>query len=90
MASSIGARSQSARTYLEKNLESFKNASIDQLIDHALQALRDTLPAEDKLTKKNTTIAIVGKDQPFTVMDDDDVAKYVDKVPPAPPAQAST
>ncbi|KAI6191255.1 Proteasome subunit alpha type [Aphelenchoides bicaudatus] len=80
-ASSIGARSQSARTYLENNLESFKTATIDQLIEHALRALKDTLPAEDRLTKKNTTIAIVGKDQPFKVMDDDDVARYVEAGP---------
>ncbi len=68
LATSIGARSQSARTYLERHLEHFPNgmpalsqstvihrvlpASTDQLIEHALLALRDTLPAEDNLTKK--------------------------------------
>uniref|UniRef100_A0A914BWC9 Proteasome subunit alpha type n=1 Tax=Acrobeloides nanus TaxID=290746 RepID=A0A914BWC9_9BILA len=80
LASSIGARSQSARTYLEKNLASFKNATLDELIKHALLALRDTLPAEDDLKYKNTTIAIVGRGQDFRIMEDDEVGPYVDPI----------
>ncbi|CAD5234949.1 unnamed protein product [Bursaphelenchus xylophilus] len=86
LAASIGARSQSARTYLEKNLERFKESNIDQLIEHALLALRDTLPNEDTLTKKNTSIAIVGKNQPFKVMDDEEVAPYLERIKNAAPA----
>ncbi|KHN71379.1 Proteasome subunit alpha type-1 [Toxocara canis] len=52
LASSIGARSQSARTFLERHLDEFPNANIDQLVELALLALRDTLPAEDNLSKK--------------------------------------
>jgi 20S proteasome subunit alpha 6 len=48
----IGARSQSARTYLEKNLAAFINCPLDELIKHALRALRDTLPNEIELTTK--------------------------------------
>lgn len=48
----IGARSQSARTYLEKNLNLFPNSSLDELIKHALRALRDTLPNEIELSTK--------------------------------------
>ncbi|KAK6034710.1 Mpp10 protein [Cooperia oncophora] len=51
-ASSIGARSQSARTYLERHLDKFREASADDLIRHALLALRDTLPAEENLTSQ--------------------------------------
>ncbi|KAK6032188.1 hypothetical protein OSTOST_01642, partial [Ostertagia ostertagi] len=51
-ASSIGARSQSARTYLERHLDKFRTASADELIRHALLALRDTLPAEENLTNQ--------------------------------------
>ncbi|KAK0407509.1 hypothetical protein QR680_019230 [Steinernema hermaphroditum] len=79
-AASIGARSQSARTYLERHLEDFSNASVDQLIEHALLALRDTLPNEDNLSKKNTSISIVGQGQPFKTMDDDEVQPYLDRV----------
>jgi hypothetical protein len=34
------------------SIVNFFLATVDQLINHALQALRDTLPAEDRLTKK--------------------------------------
>jgi len=48
----IGARSQSARTYLEKHLNEFPASSLDDLIRHALRALRDTLPNEIELSTK--------------------------------------
>ena len=76
-ASSIGARSQSARTYLERNLNEFIDASLDDLIKHALLALKETLPVEDKLTKENTSISIVGKGQKFQILNDDDVEVHL-------------
>ena len=48
----IGARSQSARTYLEKHLNEFPTCNLDELIKHALRALRDTLPNEIELSIK--------------------------------------
>lgn len=48
----IGGRSQSARTYLEKHVKEFAKCDIDDLIKHALLALRDTIPAEEDLTAK--------------------------------------
>ena len=48
----IGARSQSARTYLEKNLDLFADSNEDELIKHCMRALRDTLPNEVELTVK--------------------------------------
>ena len=88
LATSIGARSQSARTYLEKHLNEFKTATLDQLIEHALLALRDTLPAEDNLSKKNTSISIVGKDTNFKAMDDEEVQPYLDRIVNIPRAGA--
>lgn len=49
-AMSIGSRSQSARTYLEKHLNEFIDCSKDELIKHGLTALKGTLPNEDLLT----------------------------------------
>lgn len=49
-AMSIGSRSQSARTYLEKHLNSFIDSTKDELIKHGLEALKGTLPNEDLLT----------------------------------------
>lgn len=48
----IGARSQSARTYLEKHLTEFLDCSVEDLVRHGLRALRDTLPNEVELTSK--------------------------------------
>ncbi|WWC69135.1 uncharacterized protein I206_103071 [Kwoniella pini CBS 10737] len=59
-AHSIGARSQSAKTYLEKNFESFENATLPELINHGLSALHDTLQQDKHLSLQNTSIAIIG------------------------------
>lgn len=76
----IGARSQSARTYLEKHLSEFPDCSLDDAIKHALRALRDTLPNEIELTTKNCSLGIVGQDTPFTIFDDDKVKPYLDAI----------
>jgi 20S proteasome subunit alpha 6 len=76
-AMAIGARLQSARTYLERNLDAFPDASLDELIKHGLRALRDTLPNDVELTTKNCSVGIVGKDMPFTIYDDQQVEQYV-------------
>lgn len=92
-AMAIGARSQSARTYLEKHLDEFKNCELEELVKHGLRALRDCLPNEVELSTKNVSIAIVGKGQDFIIYDDDDVAPYLASIegeehhgaPPPPP-----
>lgn len=68
-AASIGSRSQAARTYLERNLDSFPDASDDDLILHVLRALTSTLQGDKDLTTSNTTIAIVSKDKEFTILE---------------------
>jgi len=88
-AMAIGARSQSARTYVEKILDALPTCSLQELVAHGLRALRDTLPSEVELTTKNCSLAIVGKDTPFTVYDDDAVTDYLkliegeERAPPA-------
>lgn len=77
----IGARSQAARTYLERNLETVRETeSVDELIVHGLNALRDTLSQDVELTFKNTSVSVVGKDTNFTIYDDADVQQYLDKL----------
>ncbi|XP_072045370.1 proteasome subunit alpha type-1-like [Amphiura filiformis] len=73
----IGARSQSARTYLEKHMNEFSESTMEELVKHGLRALRDTLPNETELTTKNCSVGIVGKDDKFTVFEDEDVAKFL-------------
>lgn len=79
-ASAIGARSQSARTYLEKHHEAFPKASKDDLIVHALQALVGCVSGDDELTVDNGSIAIVGKDQSFTLIEGQDLKPYLDRL----------
>jgi 20S proteasome subunit alpha 6 len=59
-AMSIGARSQSAKTYLERHYESFPDCTLEELITHGLHALRETLQQDKGLTTANTSIGIVG------------------------------
>ncbi|KAK8405287.1 hypothetical protein O3P69_001693 [Scylla paramamosain] len=77
-AMAIGARSQSARTYLERHLEDFPNAAREELIRHALRALRDTLPNDMELTNKNCSIAVVGVGEKLSIYDDEDVSPYLE------------
>lgn len=76
-AMSIGARSQSARTYLEKNLDTFMTLTLEELVKHGLRALRDTLPNEVDLSSKNVSIGYVGKDTEFKVLMEDDIDRYL-------------
>lgn len=57
-AMSIGSRSQSARTYLEKHLNEFQDSSKEELIKHGLIALKGTLPNEDLLTNSVSLIFV--------------------------------
>jgi len=79
-AQSIGARSQSAKTYLEKHFETFDNLTLDELIMHALTALKATQQGA-RITSRNVSIGYVGKNTPFVVLEDDDTKPYVDKLP---------
>lgn len=76
-AMAIGARSQSARTYVEKHLDKFTDSTLEELIAHGLRALRDTLPSEVNLTNKNCSLGLVGKDQEFTIYDDEQIDQYL-------------
>jgi 20S proteasome subunit alpha 6 len=59
-AISIGARSQSAKTYLEKHFESFADCTLEELIKHGLHALRETLQQDKELNINNTSVGIIG------------------------------
>ena len=60
LACAIGARSQMARTYLERHLDSFADCSRDELIKHGLLALKESLAQDKELTVDNTSLAVIG------------------------------
>lgn len=92
---SIGARSQSAKTYLENNFDAFSNgkrfafskipywpcfllASLEELVRHGLQALRDTLQQDKELNIHNTSLGVVGKGQLFEIIEGETLQRYLD------------
>lgn len=90
-ASAIGARSQSGRTYLEKHHGAdVADATVDDLIMHALRALAGCVSTDDKeakakgnaegLTAENASVGIVGKDQAFRLMEGDELQPYLDRL----------
>eukprot|EP00958_Prasinococcus_capsulatus_P030308 scaffold8046_cov444-Prasinococcus_capsulatus_cf.AAC.3 len=79
-AIAIGARSQAAKTYLERTFETFPDATLQELVVHALQAVRETLTSEEELSVKNCSIAIVGKDQKFEIVEGEKLQVYMDKL----------
>lgn len=60
LACAIGARSQMARTYLERHLDKFADCSRDELVKHGLLALKESLAQDKELTVDNTSLAVIG------------------------------
>lgn len=93
-ACAIGARSQMARTYLEKNADKFADCGREELIKHGLRALKETLVQDRELTVENTTVGVVGLKEPgkkaleyFKVHDGAEVKDWINSV--ADEAEAS-
>ena len=80
VAMAIGARSQSAKTYLERHYESFAECSLDELIKHALKALSGTVSGEKALDTKSASIGVVGADRRFEVIDGEALQRYLDEI----------
>lgn len=84
-ACAIGARSQMARTYLERHLDEFKDAGREDLMRHGLRALKESLAQDKELTVDNTSVAIIGaktadnkKGEPFKLFDGQEVATLLE------------
>mmetsp|Transcript_24652 Transcript_24652/g.63633 ORF Transcript_24652/g.63633 Transcript_24652/m.63633 type:complete len:253 (+) Transcript_24652:39-797(+) len=79
-AFAIGARSQAARTYLERRFESFADLPIDELIVHALLSLRETLPSGTELTSSNVSLGFASAEADFAILEDEAVQPYLDMI----------
>jgi 20S proteasome subunit alpha 6 len=86
VAFAIGARSQMARTYLEKKVDEFAAADREALVLHGLRALRESLVQDRELTVDNTSVGIVGCDakgrakEAFRVYDGQEVHDWIERV----------
>lgn len=78
VACGIGARSQMARTYLERHLESFADASREDLIKHALRALKESLSQDKELTVDNTSVGVSGVKENFVLYEGQETAEWLD------------
>jgi len=79
-AMAIGGKSTSAKTYLEKHFASFGAASLDDLIQHAVEAMNKTTSSDQTLTAKNTAVAVIGKGEKFRELKAEELQKYIDKL----------
>ena len=87
----IGNRSQSARTYIERHVDELPDASREQLIQHGLKALRESLPTgAEPLSAENCAIGVVGKDMPFHIIENEAMVPHVCCLRPAPTPKTST
>jgi len=77
-ACGIGARSQMARTYLERNLEEFESAGREELIKHALRALKESLAQDKELTIENTSIGVSGVGESFVLYEGAEIQEWLE------------
>lgn len=87
VACAIGARSQMARTYLERNLDKFADSTKEELVAHGLRALKESLAQDKDLSVDNTSVGVVGVRakgakaiEGFKLYDGQDVKVWVDLV----------
>lgn len=85
VACAIGARSQMARTYLERNLDEFADCDREKLVVHGLKALKESLAQDKDLSVENTSIGIVGIRaggakgiESFKLFDGQEVRQWID------------
>lgn len=77
-ASAIGARSQMARTYLERHLDTFEDCSRDDLVKHALRALKESLSQDKELTVDNTSLGVAGLEEDFKMYEGQEISSYLE------------
>lgn len=78
LACAIGARSQMARTYLERSLDEFQGATREELIKHALRALKESLSQDKELTVDNTSIGVGGMDEAFKLYEGQEITNWLE------------
>src|SRR2546430_12766413 len=97
-ACAIGARSQMARTYLERNLDHFENCGKAELVRHGVKALKESLAQDQELTVENTSVPVIGKGtaatkrkiEPFKLYDGEEVSVWLEGTVETSAAEGST
>jgi len=81
-AMAIGGRSQASKTYLEKNLDSFEEADLEELVRHALVALRESVEKKAPLTAENASVAVVGEGKALEIFDGEAMTGFLTAAQP--------
>jgi 20S proteasome subunit alpha 6 len=76
-AQAIGRRAQAAKTYLEQHLEEFPGAGKEDLIRHALKALKDCRGKEET-TLDCVAVGVVGVGDPLVILEGNALGPYVE------------
>lgn len=79
-AHAIGARSQAARTYLEKHYASFPGLSKDELVEHALKALSACMAGDTEITSKNAEVSFIGAEEDYEMLSEQEVQQVLDRI----------
>jgi 20S proteasome subunit alpha 6 len=80
-AYAIGAKSQSARTYLEKQLKQFQKAELNKLVLHGLSAIKSGYRDEkEEMTENNIEISVLSKQGGFNNLNTNEVKDYLQKL----------
>jgi len=78
-ASAVGARSQSARTYLEKYFETFPECTEEEMILHSLRSLKGCVSGDGTLDEDNTSVLILSKGV-YKLLEGDDLKVYLEQI----------
>lgn len=80
VAGAIGARSQMARTYLERVIDGdgFADCGREELVKHALRALKESLSQDKELTVDNTSVGLGGVDEAFKLYEGQELTGWLD------------
>ena len=78
---SIGAKSQSSRTFLEKYLSHFNGATINQLVLYGISAIKSGYRDEkEELSSKNIEVSILTKNRGFSILPESEIANYLNEL----------
>lgn len=87
VAMAIGARSQSAKTYLERHFETFDDlADKEAVIKHAIKAISVTTEQDVQVSVENVDVSIVGEGTPYHLMTAEELAPFIAEIDDAPVA----
>jgi 20S proteasome subunit alpha 6 len=79
-ATAIGSRSQTSRTYLEKEFETFETAPLEELIKHSLRALSASLASDVELDAASASVGILGLNHPWQVLEGPSLQPFIDQL----------